>query len=248
MADGDRNELIVEFAGNEGTLLPGDELTFGRSGDLVIDANNPYLHRSLGVFAHVSGAWWVANTGSTIAIRLDDANSSSYGIVAPGARSPLAYETTALSFEAGESSYSLRCEILHDRPSFELTRPQDWAGPDDEATRTATSLPLNDDQRLLLIALCEPWLDADGVGELATNRQLASRLGWTITKFNRKLDWLCSKFAKAGVSGLVGTEDLLARDRRLRLVEHTLHAGLVDRDDLSLLDQPTPDPSTPRPD
>ena len=96
-----------------------------------------------------------------------------------------------------------------------------------EATTTAGSLPLNDEQRLLLVALCEPWLDDAASNELPTNRQIAARLGWTITKYNRKLDWLCQKYASAGVSGLRGSSDLLARDRRVRLVEHALDTGIV---------------------
>jgi hypothetical protein len=85
------------------------------------------------------------------------------------------------------------------------------------------------------VALCEPRLRGDTANELGTNRQIASRLGWTITKFNRKLDWLCQKYAAAGVSGLRGSSDLLARDRRLRLVEHALDAGVVTARDLALL-------------
>ena len=71
--------------------------------------------------------------------------------------------------------------------------------------------------------------------ELPTNRQIAARLGWTITKYNRKLDWLCQKYASAGVSGLRGSSDLLARDRRVRLVEHALDTGVVTAADLSRL-------------
>ena len=64
----------------------------------------------------------------------------------------------------------------------------------------------------------------------------ATCFGWTITKFNRKLDGLCRKYAAAGVGGLRGSSDLLARDRRVRLVDHVVHAGVISAADLALLD------------
>jgi hypothetical protein len=96
---------------------------------------------------------------------------------------------------------------------------------------------MSTEQRLLLVALAEAQLrDPAAVLDLPTNRQIAAGLGWTITKYNRKLDGLCVKFAAHGVSGLRGSTDALARDRRLRLVDHALHAGVVTPADLPLLD------------
>ena len=237
------HDLVVEFIGEERLLSPGEELTFGRSADLVVD-DNRYLHRLIGRFTWSNGMWWLVNTGSSIALRLDDADGPSYARVAPGSTVPLSFETATLSFEAGGRPYELRTELLVDSPL--LTVDVMGAGSDDtgghvdpEATTTAGSLPLNDEQRLLLVALCEPWLRDAASNELPTNRQLAMRLGWTITKFNRKLDWLCQKYATAGVTGLRGSSDLLARDRRVRLVEHALDASVVTAADLVLLDSPT---------
>ena len=232
------HDLVVEFVGDERVLSPGDELTFGRSADLVIDENR-YLHRLIGRFTWANGMWWLVNTGSSIALRLADARGPSYAKVAPGATVPLAYETAVLTFEAGGRPYELHLELLVDTPWFDVdpgAAGHVAAGAVDlEATTTAGSLPLNDEQRLLLVALCEPWLDDSSANELPTNRQIAARLGWTITKYNRKLDWLCQKYASAGVSGLRGSSDLLARDRRVRLVEHALDTGVVTAADLSRL-------------
>ena len=99
---------------------------------------------------------------------------------------------------------------------------------------------MSPEQRLLLVALAEAQLrDPSAALDLPTNRQIAHRLGWKITKYNRKLDGLCVKFAAAGVSGLRGSSDALARDRRLRLVDHAVNAGVVTPDDLALLPDPT---------
>lgn len=231
------HDLVVDFAGDERVMSPGDELTFGRSGDLVID-DNRYLHRSMGRFTWANGMWWLANSGTSIALRLGDVDGQSYSKVSPGTTVPLVFETATITFEAGGRTYELRTELLIDTPWFavDTAADQSTVGVDLEATTTTGSLPLNDEQRLLLVALCEPWLRDDGDHELATNRQIAARLHWTITKFNRKLDWLCQKYAAAGVSGLRGSNDLLARDRRLRLVEHALDAGVITVVDLASLD------------
>jgi len=236
------HDLVVEFVGDERVLSPGDELAFGRSADLVID-DNRFLHRLMGRFTWANGMWWLANTGSSIALRLADTSSSSYAKVTPGASVPMTFETAVVSFEAGGRPYELRLELLvesswlgHHGLTSAYGSGDEW--PDPEATTTAGALPLNDEQRMLLVALCEPWVAERGASELPTNRQIATRLGWTITKFNRKLDWLCQKYAGAGVSGLRGSSDLLARDRRLRLVEHALDSGIVTSDDLAVLPAP----------
>ena len=102
-------------------------------------------------------------------------------------------------------------------------------------------LPLTDEQRLLLLALAEPTLrDPHGTDELPANRAAARRLGWSITKFNRKLDNLCSRFSKLGVGGLRGSVDQLATDRRRRLVEHAVESGLITAAQLDRL-PPEPD-------
>ena len=246
------DQLVGEFADDVRRVDPGSELTFGRSADLVIDSNR-FLHRVLGRFRHDGSMWWLDNAGSAIALRVDDVAGSSYAVVAPGTRVPLTYAEATVSFEAGRAAYRVTVE----RPALlaaavagaaEGTVPS--ALDDAEATTAAVDVPLNDDQTLLLAALAEPFLRRDGATsvELGTNRQVAARLGWTITKFNRKLDWLCQKFAAAGVAGLVGSEDLLARDRRQRLVEHVLHTGIIGPEHLARLDDRealVPDPDHP---
>jgi hypothetical protein len=229
------DELIVDFAGEERVLQPGDELTFGRAGDLVIDENR-YLHRVLGRFSWSRGMWWLTNLGSSIPLTVSDVAGPSFSRIAPGSSFAISFESCVVLFEAGGCNYELVLDLADGGPDttvFEADEVPDWS---DEVTTTASSLPLSREQRLLLIALAEAQLRDPAAGsELPTNRQISSRLGWTITKYNRKLDGLCTKFAAAGVSGLRGTSDALARDRRLRLVDHAINAGVVTADDLVLL-------------
>ncbi|MEO5899092.1 MAG: hypothetical protein ABIR68_03035 [Ilumatobacteraceae bacterium] len=243
-----QSQLAVEFCGDQRVLTQGDELTFGRTADLVIDENR-YLHRVVGRFAAANGLWWLTNVGSSIALTVSDAGGPSFAKLAPGRSMVLSFDSCTVGFEAGGANYELLVDVLgtpddaddeHDDDTDDDTDNDDelvgtaWSG---EVTTTASSLPMSAEQRLLLVALAEAQLrDPAAALDLPTNRQLASSLGWTITKYNRKLDGLCVKFATHGVSGLRGSSDALARDRRLRLVDHSVHAGVVTADDLGLLD------------
>jgi hypothetical protein len=94
------------------------------------------------------------------------------------------------------------------------------------------------EQVLLIVAMCEHRLAAEPgrpPSPIPTNQQIADRLGWTITKLNRKLDHICGRLARRGIPGLRGSERHLAMDRRRRLVEYALSSGLVTAADLALL-------------
>jgi hypothetical protein len=99
------------------------------------------------------------------------------------------------------------------------------------------------DQVRLVLALAEPALTGrSGRGTaLPTSGEAAQRLGWTVTKFNRKLDNVCQKLAAQGVRGLHGEPGHLASNRRARLVEYALAVRLVTRDDLRLIGEPVRD-------
>ncbi len=73
------------------------------------------------------------------------------------------------------------------------------------------------------------------MSEIPTSAKAAERLGWTVTRFNRKLDNVCDKLDRAGIPGLRGGRSSYATSRRVRLVEHALAARLVTRADLPLL-------------
>lgn len=74
-----------------------------------------------------------------------------------------------------------------------------------------------------------------GPDALAPNRAIAGRLGWSITKFNRKLDYLCVRLTGSGVRGLQGERGGEATNRRWRLAEHAVATRLVTATDLDLL-------------
>ena len=71
---------------------------------------------------------------------------------------------------------------------------------------TITPTAFTESQLLAILALAEPFLKRVGTGaaEVPSAVVAARRLGWTQTRFNRKLDNVCDKLIAAGVSGLRG--------------------------------------------
>lgn len=233
--------LTIDFCGEVHRLERDDEMTIGREGDLVVD-DNRYLHRRFLKLFHESGMWWIANVGRQLAATLSDRDGVVQAWLAPGARLPLVFDRCSVWFTAGPTTYQFELEV--DEAPFAVT-PHEPAG-DVAGGTTYGRTTLTPDQRLLLVVLAEPLLRRRTPGAVSTpsSTEAAARLGWPITKFNRKLDNVCQKMARLGVRGLHGGPDRLATDRRARLVEYALSARLVSFEDLALLD-PQPAPAVP---
>lgn len=225
------DDLVVEFLGEEYPVARGQSLTFGRAADLVVD-DNRHLHRRLGQFDYAEGMWWIHNIGSTLVIEVVDRNSPSRLSLAPGATMALVFEEALLRFQAGPTSYELSVDVP-------LSPPEAVPGAEGEGTPTVTGseLSFTPDQLRCVLALAEPRLLDPSVLDLPTNRAAATRLNWKLTKFNRKLDNVCTKVGRAGVPGLHGGAGALATRRRERLVEFAVASNLVSVDDLGLLEQ-----------
>jgi hypothetical protein len=223
------DDLVVEFLGEEYPVARGQTLSFGRSADLIVD-DNQHLHRKLGMFDHVDGMWWLHNVGSALTIDVIDRNSPSRLTLAPGATMALVFEEANLRFQAGTTNYELGVDVP-------LTTPEAGAAAEGEGTPTVTGAELifTPDQLRCMLALAERRLLNPSDTDLPTNRAAAARLGWKLTKFNRKLDNVCTKVGNAGVSGLHGDAGALATRRRERLVEFALSSNLVTVGDLDLL-------------
>jgi hypothetical protein len=221
--------LTVEFCGERHKVEPDAEFSFGRAGDLEVD-DNPYLHRVMGVCFWRSGWWWLTNAGAHLPLHLQGQMGSATITLSPGGSVPLVMGPTVVRFAAGGTSYEL--EILVDLDDVVAARSRK---PPGDTTIDAGETSLTADQLLLLVALSEPRLRKGQAADLPTNAELMGRFGWSVTKFNRKLDSLCAKFARRGVSGLVGSADRMAQARRSVLVDHVIASGMVTVDQLSLL-------------
>jgi hypothetical protein len=223
-------ELTVDFCGEIYPVQVGQPFLIGREGTLALD-DNPYLHRRFLQIDDRDGLWWLANVGTTLAATVGDEQGMMQAWLAPGAQLPLVVDRTVVWFTAGPTTYEF--DILQTKsPYLQLSVELTPAG-----TVTIGAMSFTPDQKLLIVALCEAILRRGNRGAAAvpSSADAARRLGWTITKFNRKLDNVCQKLSQVGVRGLHGDADKLAVNRRARLVEYALAARLVEKDDLVLL-------------
>ncbi|MDQ4215237.1 hypothetical protein RBR11_15070 [Microbacterium sp. ASV81] len=225
------SQVTVEFAGEYFTIAPGGRFVLGREGDLAID-DNLFLHRHFLEIVESGGLWWLANIGTRLQATVTDASGGVQAWLAPGARLPLVFATTTVVFSAGPTTYEFT--ILSSAPTFRPTRPE----LDGIGDSTIGEVPLTVSQKQLLLALAEPLLRRDGSGmsSIPSSAAAADRLGWTLTRFNRKLDNVCDKFDRIGVPGMRGGARGSATNRRTRLVEHVIASRLVTREDLDLID------------
>ncbi|QAY64940.1 hypothetical protein ET495_15420 [Xylanimonas allomyrinae] len=224
--------LAVEFCGEWFRPDPaGPPFEVGRDGDLEID-DNPYLHRRFLVFSHESGIWWMANVGTLLSATVSDAGGGVQSWVSPGNRIPVVFPTTSVVFTAGPTTYELTL-VLEGGP-YRAVR----AEVADGGATTIGVIPFTTSQRQLIVALAEPLLRRDGssLARIPASSAAAERLGWTTTRFNRKLDNVCDKLDRIGVQGLRGGPGAQATNRRARLVEYAVASRLVTSEDLALLD------------
>lgn len=227
--------LRVLFCGEEFPLVAGRQLTIGRCGDVEID-DNPFLHRNFLVVLEQGGLWWLSNVGSMLTATVADGSGQLQAWLAPGARIPLGLNRNLVRFTAGPTTYDF--EIVLDDPAFAGVGIG-AVGPDPSGELTVGRVSFTPDQKLLMVALCEGSLSRSrpGASQIPSSAAAAERLGWTLTRFNRKLDNVSRKLADAGTRGLHGGIGNLASNRKARLVEHALATRLVTVGDLTLLDR-----------
>jgi hypothetical protein len=223
----------LEYCGETFPLCTDAQMTIGRDADVVID-ENPFLHRRFLKLHYANAMWWISNIGNQLSATLSDQGGAMQAWLAPGGKLPLVFPHTSVWFTAGPTTYEF--EIFTEDAPFV---PSINESPQ-EGTTTTGRVALTPDQRLLLIALAEPMLKRKvrGAASVPSSADAAARLGWPLTKFNRKLDSVCQKLERLGVRGLHGGPEQLASNRRARLVEYALAARLAQQDDLALLGEP----------
>lgn len=221
------------YVGGDVWTVPLDgAITIGREATIQLD-DNPYLHR---VFLQVHGdgeLWWLSNVGSRLVAHVTDAGGVLRATLIPGGRLPLVFEWTAVTFSAGSTAYHLA--VLTPSAAFHPARRT----PIESESAVHGTVVFTTSQRALIVALAEPLLRDGGatVSDIPSSAAAAHRLGWTLTRFTRKLDNVCDKLDAIGVGGLRGSAGKLATQRRARLVEYALSTRLVTERDLPLLDQ-----------
>lgn len=232
-------KLIIDLAGERHEVDPPDVLTFGRTADLVVDESNRYLHRLVGRFFWHAESWWLENLGRSIELELvaSGGSVSRLPVRQPDRDpvvAPLAGPEFRVLFEAGGLPYELNGEI------GSLTLPVvETEVPPGVDTVGYGNIDVTDEEHLMLLCLAEPVLRDPTLGgaDLPSSREVALKLGWSITKFNRKLDYLCARLTEAGVRGLYASREQgrTAHNRRWVLVQHAINNRLVKPVDLDTL-------------
>jgi hypothetical protein len=231
MPDVQRDHPSIEFCGAVADV-DHEPFTIGRDADFVVEDDNRFLHRQFLSLTSQQGIWLLANVGGQLTATVSDLDGRLEAFLAPGAVLPLVFDETLVRFTAGPTSYELTIRLAD--PAFVASQIDE----NDSGDTTVGRVVMTPDQMRLVLALAEPALRGTGrVGtSMPSSGEAARRLGWTTTKFNRKLDNVCQKLAAQGVRGLHGEPGRLASNRRARLVEYALAVRLVTRDDLALLD------------
>lgn len=222
----------VEFCGIH-TVVDRTPFTIGRDGDLVLDDDNRHLHRNFLVLDRYDQWWTLANVGTQLSASVSQGGRVEAHLQ-PGGVLVLVAPTSTVRFSAGPTSYELAVHV----PVTRLSVPT--FSPAADADATVGRVALSPEQLMLVAVLAEPVLRGGhlAASSLPSNVAAARRLGWTITKFNRKLDAVCTKLADRGVRGLHGGPTRLATNRRARLVEYAVGAQLVTSSDVALLPEP----------
>jgi len=221
-------ELQVEFMGEVLAVAAGSSLSFGRDAALVVDGANPYLHRVLGIFVCVDGAWVLQNVGRHTRLTVQPRPVGGTRLdLAPGEQAPLPFGDLVVRFTAGVAQY----EVVVVQPQ---TGDRSVPRPSPSDTVDFGAVEVGHEQRQMLAILGRALLTGEGdwPGDMPSNRAVAEELGWTRSKFNRKLDHLCRRLSAQGVPGVVAGPDGIASARRRLLVEHFVLRGAVTVDDL----------------
>jgi hypothetical protein len=223
--------VTVDYCGELYYPLAERPFLVGREADLVLDDENPFLHRVFLSIEQENGLWWLNNVGSALHASVSASNGLFQAWLAPASRLPIVFSHMVVWFTAGDMTYEI--EILQDDAPYEPVNP---IQPSD-GQLTVGGVHLTPDQRVLIVALAEDVLKNmnRGAGAIPTSAAAARRLGWELTKFNRKLDNVCSKLAAMGVRGLHGGPGRLATSRKARLVEYAVGTQIITRADLVLL-------------
>ncbi|CAN5288595.1 hypothetical protein BH09ACT1_BH09ACT1_10240 [soil metagenome] len=223
--------IRVEFCGEWYTVEQPHEFFIGREGDLAID-DNPYLHRHFLRIHPDHDMWWLTNVGNLLAATVTDTTGAVQAWLSSGARLPLVFPTMNVMFSAGSTTYEF---TIHSEGDYFSTTA--FASTTISST-TVMPVTLTTSQKQLILSLAENILRQanPGRGEVPTSADAAARLGWSMTTFNRKLDNVCDKLDKIGVTGLRGGKGKLANNRRARLVEYAVATHLVGIDDLPMLE------------
>jgi hypothetical protein len=208
-------------------VVPETGLSFGRDEacDLTLDAADVGISRRAGSIEREAGTWWLVNrSGSRPLSVIDELGLRS--LLAPGRRAALEAPVTVI-IEGSQSEHALAVRVPR------LETPADPTVPSAEGLLTAVGegVLVNDADRLALVALFAGYLqdyprhDPNPKSYAAA----AARLGWPRTTLVKRIEYLRTRLANAGVPGLMGWNAMY------NLAEYVITTGIITKDDLPLV-------------
>lgn len=236
LGDVGESMLVVHFCGDQWEVGPDSELTYGRVADLSLDDHNSCMDPIVGRFRFENGLWWVDSLAAGVRTVIIDRLSTSRIEIEAGTSTPVAFSNFVVQFRSGPARYSAECVVVRssanalDLMNFARHAPLETQRLELNVDHQWGNISTTDEERAMLVEFARSWLTADcdfPIPSLPANRVVAETLGWSVTKLNRKLDYLCLRLDRAGVAGLVGDAGRLASDRRERLLNHAINARLV---------------------
>lgn len=224
-------QLTIEYEDESYVIGHDDVFDVGREADLSLD-HNPYLHRKFLRISYEGGFWWITNVGHGLGATVYDQNTRLQAWLGPSSRLPLVFSQVEVVFTAGPCAYKL--VLVHNQPRWQ----EGLVEVDADGDTTLRGTGWTESQRLAVLALAEPMLarESFGVVQIPSNAVAADRIQWSVKRFEKKIDNVCSKLDKLGVDGLRGGVHQHASGRRARLVEWAISTGFVTSADLYLLD------------
>lgn len=189
--------LIDDLIGNRILLSPGQHATLGRTGDIVIAADDPTMHRRFLQVWEQRGAWQIENIGSLLSARLLPVgqNRQTALRLGPGAILPLPLGRVRVVFDTRHMGYEIEMHT-----AGQPVPPQ--PGDDNEGVWTEAVFDPSSEQRLLLDALAAP-LRNDPSAEphvvVPSVEKLAAELGWTVRKTNQKMQRIVEALQASGL-------------------------------------------------
>ena len=202
--------LIVMYESQTWRVRPGELFTFGRAPDCsaVLPAADKGVSRRAGSFRFRDGLWWLGNDSSSCVLAvLGDRGFRAD--LPPGVAVPLQQWQAKVTLSGALGRYTLRLRLpgLDDVPD---PAPQPPQTGEHAATSSRYRIPLNDDDRLVLAARLEAYLDRRHPGDPAPRsaREAAERIGWQAHAVAKRCENIRARYARLGVPGLRGPRAL----------------------------------------
>lgn len=218
--------LVVTVDGVRREIAADSSFSFGRASGCTVclDPDDPAISRLAGEIERAGDVWLVVNRSRSRQFAVVD----QYGlrrVLGPGQREPVDGRVRVIVDGANASH-----ELIVEGPPAGIVAADDATGL---PTSAGHGVIINDADRHALVALFAGYLqegpryDPNPKSYAAA----AARLGWPRTTLVKRIEYLRTRLANAGVPNMQGWNALSS------LAEYALTTGMITREDLRLIEQ-----------